>query len=60
MTNLKSNIEEIKLYMKEVMNIEHYVARLQGKEEKWVEKWSTFREEWHVEGRPPKNTTRTR
>ena len=52
MTNSKLNIEEFKLYMKEIINIEHYVARLQGNEEKCVEKWSTFREEWHVEGRP--------
>ena len=42
--NSKPNIKEFKVYMKEVMNMEYYVARLQSKEEECIEKWSGFRE----------------
>ena len=60
MTNSKPNIEEFKLYMKEIIDIEHYVARLQGKEEKWVENGQHFGRNGMLRVALKKSTTRTR
>ena len=41
--NSRPNIVEFKIYMKKIISIEQYSARLHGKVEKCTEKWSTFR-----------------
>ena len=45
MTNSKPNIVDYIIYMKGIISVEHYIAKLQGKEEKCTEKWSTFRQD---------------